>query len=459
MSANFISRLSRLVQGSKEILNQYFHSVMNIFIGPFVCVAYWVPHIQSPSIKSVNFKYHSRIVSLICLSLTALLFNFTYVFSGVIALQLLLYGCYTAMRFVFPKGLLLGQVRLFSSVAYEYIDRVPSVIIHRGRLLGKEVLDRSNQGKRYVVHYLGSGDTISTYVSRLWGHDQPKGNLEDDGVFHICIEQPGIAPRSSAFGRVLEVLAALFILSFKFWCYKIGLYPSILVFAMLVPIACRPFYIRRYADSAQKIVQYLRSKGIEPSRISMTAFSLGGVAAMLWRRLYDKAGEIKVCLDRSPQVNRIDEYGSKTFFLPSIALACTVMLVLSLSLGFWVNALYILAASALVVCTLTMFKSLRASVLRFALKSTGNWSGLPVLSNLKVFNAKQDHVLGKEFRFNVCKGGTHEYDGDHMSTPSYDHNGEITSYSNDNKSYHNLVDIYEGVMSRLIRRRPPVNGV
>ncbi len=459
MFANFILGVKRLGKEFRGSLNQYFYCLINIFIGPFVCVGYWVPNIQSRILQDVSFNHHSRIVTLICLVITTLLFNFTYAFSGLISLQIAVYGLYLSMKFLFPKGLVLGQVRLFASISYEYIDRIPSMILHRGRVLSKHVLDQSVQGRKFVVHCLGSGDSISTYVARLWGHNKPKGELEDEGVFHICIEQPGISTSKSFLGRIFQLVAVLFMLSFKFWCHKLGVYPSIIIFALLVPNAYKPFYIRRYANSVQTIMQYLSSKGVKTSDISLSAFSLGGVAVMLWRKLYDKAASIKICLDRSPQVQRIHMYGANAFFLPATAVLCTVFMSLSLCTGFYFSLSSILMVSVLLVFALALFKSLRAPVLRFALKVSGNWSGLCSLNNLKVFNAEQDHVLGKAFRFNAAKDVTQEFSGDHMSTPSYDSEGDITGYSNDNKAYHNLVNMYERVVSCVITRQPKENTI
>ena len=104
-------------------------------------------------------------------------------------------------------------------------------------------------------------------------------------------------------------------------------------------------------------------------------------------------------LDRSPYVTKIHNYGSKRFVLPAVGLyASTFILVYSL-LGASCSLIFVSSLSFTPVLTLLLFKHIRAGVLKFCLKLTGNWTELPDMSNLIACNVSSDQILGNEFLF------------------------------------------------------------
>ncbi|MDC3180925.1 hypothetical protein OAT84_02145 [Gammaproteobacteria bacterium] len=432
---------------------EHIHRLSNLFIAPLVCLGYWVPNIELSAIKMLKYNHYSRLVSSIgILQSLGLLFLLTPYAWGY-SIPAIAYGVYILMQFLYPDGLQLQSMRLFSSFSYDYIDGVPVAVLQNGVALHGGYLSRLDKGVKVVLHCIGSGDCVSTYISRLWNKDRIKKSfLDNENNVHVCIEQPGVARSNSMLYNLAKQTAVLFIVSLPFWYTQLGLYTTLIIFSMIVPIVLPPFSIQRYANSVEAVMKRLRLSGIKDEKIQINSFSLGGVAVLLWRKLYDASAKVRLLIDRSPQVDSINQYGAKRFLLPALAFYLSFVYCM-LWFGAFLSVIEICCFAALPLVIMGLVPTLRSPVLKFALQMSGNWSGLPSMDNINVYNAKTDHVLGDEFKFSSCaKSQIKILDGRHMSTPCYNDSGDIESYSEENESYHNLVNIYEQVVSCLIGR-------
>ena len=106
--------------------------------------------------------------------------------------------------------------------------------------------------------------------------------------------------------------------------------------------------------------------------------------------------------------------------------------------------------------TLLLFKHIRAGVLKFCLKLTGNWTELPDMSNLIACNVSSDQILGNEFLFKSSGKPIFESKttaGNHISVPVFAKDGRsIDRYEANDDKMQSMVNFYEKIVSKVVTR-------
>jgi hypothetical protein len=358
----------------------------------------------------------------------------------------------------YPDGFFLKSgIRVFGRTKTTHIGSTSGVVVMNNQIVPQHrVSEAMRSSKKVMIHVLGSADNLSTYISRVWGAKQFIGNPD---VCNICIEQPGIQSnvlyrRYSLFAHALN----LFLMTLPFWVMTIGVKPVLFLVLFICPLFYDAFSISSYAKRIQSVVRAVKAEGKADCNISISAYSLGGVSALMWRKLYDVSASIRVILDRSPYVTKIHNYGSKRFVLPAVGLYASTFISVYSLLGASYSLILVASLSFTPVLTLLLFKHIRAGVLKFCLKLTGNWTELPDMSNLIACNVSSDQILGNEFLFKPSGKPSFEAKttaGDHISVPIFAQDGRsIERYEACDDKMQSMVNCYERIISKVVTRHP-----
>ena len=193
----------------------------------------------------------------------------------------------------YPDGFFLKSgIRVFSRTKITHIGSTSGVVVMNNQIVPQHgVIEAMHSSKRVMIHVLGSADNLSTYISRVWGAKQFIG---DSDVCNICIEQPGI--QSNALYRRYSLFAHalnLFLVTLPYWLMTIGVKPVLFLVLFICPLFYDAFSISSYAKKIQSIVRAARAEGKADCDISVCAYSLGGVSALMWRKLFDVSASIR----------------------------------------------------------------------------------------------------------------------------------------------------------------------